>query len=314
MSSLHALDVTLTDDDLAELDEALPAGAVVRAPPPPVPIDADGEVALFVGYPGAGKSALAESWVSRGYTRLNRDAEGGTLADLLPELDRRLASGERRLVLDNTYPRRESRFDVIETARRHGVPVRCLWLETTLEQAQVNAVRRMVARHGRLLEPAEMKSSKDPNDFTPEAQFRYRRELEPPRPEEDFSEIEKVPFVRREEPRNEKAVFLDELGSIEVLRRYVENDYRVIQVKYQPDQAGTPETETRVDVDGLRFALPTGQHFAGNAKLHPAFQTPGMDMRAGNFLVTDIQWGVALRAPVQGPMKRHMRWHHGVVP
>ena len=51
-----------------------------------------------------------------------------------------------------------------------------------------------------------------------------------------------------------------------------------------------------------------GQHFAGNAKRLPAFRAPGMDTRAGNFLVMDIQWGVALRAPVQGPMKHHMRW------
>ena len=263
VSSLHALDVTLTDDDLAELDEALPAGTVVRAPPAPVPIDADGEVALFVGYPGAGKSMLAESWVSRGYTRLNRDAEGGTLADLLPELDRRLASGERRLVLDNTYPRRESRFDVIETARRHGVPVRCLWLETTLEQAQVNAVRRMVARHGRLLEPVEMKASKDPSDFTPEAQFRYRRELEPPRPEEGFSEIEKVPFVPREEQRTGKAIFLNELGSTEVLKRYVGDDYRIIQLTYQPCQADARESSTRVDVEGVEIEVLACTHQPG---------------------------------------------------
>ena len=276
VSSLHGLDVTLADDDLAELDEAFPAGAIVRAPPAPAPIDADGEVALFVGYPGAGKSTFAESWASRGYTRLNRDVEGGTLADLLPELDQRLASGERRVVLDNTYPRRDSRFDVIETARRHGVPVRCLWLETTLEQAQVNAVRRMVARHGRLLEPAEMKLSKDPTDFTPEAQFRYRRELEPPRPEEGFSEIEKVRFVRREEPRNQKAVFLDELGSLEVLKRYVENDYRIIQLKYQPHQVGSAEIETRVEVDGVEIVVLTCTHQPGPAVCWCRKPLPGL--------------------------------------
>jgi hypothetical protein len=28
--------------------------------------------------------------------------------------------------------------------------------------------------------------------------------------------------------------------------------------------------------------------FAGNATLHPALRTPGMDMRAGDFLVMDI--------------------------
>lgn len=50
------------------------------------------------------------------------------------------------------------------------------------------------------------------------------------------------------------------------------------------------------------------QRLAGNAKLHPALRAPGMDMRAGNFIVMDIQWGVALRAPVQGPMKHHRRW------
>ena len=273
VSSLHALGVTLTDDDLAELDEALPAGAVVRAPPPPVPIDADGEVALFVGYPGAGKSTLAESWVSRGYTRLNRDAEGGTLADLLPELDRHLASGERRVVLDNTYPRRETRFDVVETARRHGVPVRCLWLETTLEQAQVNAVRRMVARHGRLLEPAEMKSSKDPNDFSPEAQFRYRRELEPPRPEESFKQIETVPFVPRKEQRTGKAIFLNELGSTQVLKRYVEADYRIIQLTYQP---GASEARTRVDVGGVEIEVLTCTHQPGRAVCWCRKPLPGL--------------------------------------
>ena len=183
VACLHALDVTLTADDIAELEEALPAG---RPGPRRAPKGMDGEVVLFVGYPGAGKSALAENWVERGYGRLNRDERGGTLAGLRLALDDRLAKGEKRLVLDNTYPRRASRFDVIETAWKHGAAVRCVWLETSLEQAQVNAVTRMVKRHGRLLTPEEIQASSSPNTFPPEAQFRYRRELEPPREDEGY--------------------------------------------------------------------------------------------------------------------------------
>ena len=92
--------------------------------------------------------------------------------------------------------------------------MRCVWLDTTLEQAQVNAVRRMISRHGRLLEPSEMKTSKEPNDFTPEAQFRYRRELEMPRSEEGFSGIDNVAFIRREEAgRSGKAILLDAIDA-----------------------------------------------------------------------------------------------------
>jgi len=137
----------------------------------------------------------------------------------------------------------------------------------------VNAVRRMVARHGRLLEPAEMKSSKEPNDFTPEAQFRYRRELEPPRTEEGFSEIENVPFILREERRTGKAIFLSELGSTHVLKRYVEDDYRVIQLEFHP---GSSETEIRVDVEGVDIEVLVCTHQPGPAVCWCRKPLPGL--------------------------------------
>ena len=55
-----------------------------------------------------------------GWARLNRDARGGTLEDLLPALDALLAAGAERVVLDNTYPSRAARNAVIETAWAHG--------------------------------------------------------------------------------------------------------------------------------------------------------------------------------------------------
>lgn len=277
VSSVHALEVTLTDEDVAELDEAFRAGAILRSAPRAVPVDTAREVVLFVGYPGAGKSTLAESWAARGYKRLNRDVQGGTLAALLPELDRLLASGERRVVLDNTYPRRESRFDVIETARRHEVPVRCLWLQTSLEQAQVNAVRRMVAKYGRLLQPHEMKSSKDPNDFGPDAQFRYRRMLEPPRPEEGFAAIEEVPFTPLEPPRSGRALILDELGAFDVVRRYVEDGYRIVQLTYEP---GASEMVRRLEVEGIEIEVFACTHPRGPSVCWCRKPLPGLGVLA----------------------------------
>ncbi len=274
VSSLHALELSLTDEDLAELDEAMPAASIVRKPRV-APAASEEELVLFVGYPGAGKSTLAESWLARGYTRLNRDVEGGTLADLVPELERRLIAGERRIVLDNTYPRRESRFDVIETARRHGVSVRCVWLDTTLEQAQVNAVRRMISRHGRLLEPSEMKTSKEPNDFTPEAQFRYRRELEAPRLEEGFSAIDNVQFASRGEGRRSgKAVFLDALGSsVDILKSYAADGYRIVQLTYRP---GAGDREGRIDLGGVEIEVLACTHAPGPAVCWCRKPLPGL--------------------------------------
>ena len=80
-----------------------------------------------------------------------------------------------------------------------GVPVRCVWIATSVEDAQVNAVSRIIANHGRLLGPEEMKQAvkRDISAFAPGVQFRHQRELEPPDPAEGFSRIDVVPFERK---------------------------------------------------------------------------------------------------------------------
>ena len=188
--------IVLDDDARRELDArylALIAGGEARAP------TRDGEVVLVMGMPGAGKSTAVAGHVERGYLRLNRDERGGRLDGLARVLDEALAGGANFVVLDNTYPTRSSRAPVIAAARRHGVPVRCVWLDTSIEDAQVNAVARQLELYGRLLGPAEVGrgARKDPTAFAPTAQFRWRRELEPPAADEGFDAIEVMPFVRR---------------------------------------------------------------------------------------------------------------------
>ena len=135
-----------------------------------------------MGLPGAGKSTFAERLIAQGYHRLNRDDAGGTLRDLLPALDAALASGASRIVLDNTYVSRKSRAEVIRAASARGFPVRCIWLSTSVEDAQTNAAWRIVSRYGRLPGDAELERlrKRDVAAFLPTVQFRYQRELEPP--------------------------------------------------------------------------------------------------------------------------------------
>jgi aryl-alcohol dehydrogenase-like predicted oxidoreductase len=167
----------------------------------------DADVVLVMGIPGAGKSRVAEEYVARGYLRLNRDERGGSLRELAGALDEKLASGNRRVVLDNTYLTRASRSYAIEAASRHRVQTRCIWLDTPLAQAQVNLVERLLERFGSLPDPDELRAlaRREPAVHAPTSQMRALRELEQPWADEGFAEIEHVPFARTPPSRRGRA-------------------------------------------------------------------------------------------------------------
>jgi aryl-alcohol dehydrogenase-like predicted oxidoreductase len=164
----------------------------------------DSEVILVMGIPGAGKSSVAEEYAARAYLRLNRDERGGSLRELAQTLDEELSAGVRKVVLDNTYLTRASRSYVIEAAGRHGIPARCIWLDTPLAQAQVNLVERLLEKLGSLPEPDELKAlaRRDPGVHAPTSQMRTLRELEPPSDDEGFDAVEQVSFVRARPARS----------------------------------------------------------------------------------------------------------------
>jgi aryl-alcohol dehydrogenase-like predicted oxidoreductase/predicted kinase len=196
-SAARAATLRLDDAERAVLARAFggprPARLVHRSP------QDDRQVVLVMGIPGAGKSRVAEEYVARGYVRLNRDERGGALRELADALDEELASGARRVVLDNTYLTRAARSYVIEAAGRHGAPTRCIWLDTPLAQAQVNLVERLLDRFGSLPTPEELRevARREPGVHAPTSQMRTQRELEPPSTDEGFAGVEQVPFARR---------------------------------------------------------------------------------------------------------------------
>jgi aryl-alcohol dehydrogenase-like predicted oxidoreductase/histidinol phosphatase-like enzyme/predicted kinase len=210
-SLARASQIRLDDDDRRRLTEAFPAARLLareearrHAVSRP-----EGEVVMIMGLPAAGKTTLSRSFFEQGYTRLNRDEQGGSLRDLVPAFERLVDEGVSRIVLDNTYISRKARAAVVRAAHHRRLPVRCIWLTTSLEEAQTNAVERILAKHGRLLEPEELRhrARLDANVFGPTAQFRYQRELEPPDLAEGFSHIEQVEFERAHDPsRTNRAV------------------------------------------------------------------------------------------------------------
>ena len=106
--------------------------------------------------------------------------------------------GLRRVVLDNTYLTRAARSYVVDTAGRHGVAARCVWLDTPLAQAQVNLVERLLERFGSLPPPEELRAlaRRGAGVHAPTTQMRALRELEPPSPDEGFARVEPLPFTR----------------------------------------------------------------------------------------------------------------------
>jgi histidinol phosphatase-like enzyme len=220
----RAAAIQLTGADRARLDARFASGAAMRqmrhrASTATLSIAGaacseertDGEVVLIMGLPGAGKTTLAETFAGNGYARLNRDEAGGSLRDLVTALGRMVESGCPRIVLDNTYVSRKSRAAVVQAAVKARLPVRCVWLATSVEDAQVNAVSRMLSKYGRLLTPEEMREAtkRDVSAFGPGVQFRYQRDLEPPVDAEGFSRIDVVAFERRSDAaRANRAVLI----------------------------------------------------------------------------------------------------------
>jgi HAD superfamily hydrolase (TIGR01662 family) len=167
-----------------------------------------------MGYNAGGKSSLVQGYVDTGYFRMNRDETGGTLNALAEKARNEIVGGRDKIVLDNTYLTAESRESIIAVGAELGIPVRCVWLTTSFEDAQLNACLRMCQKTGHILMPDEFKSGpykNDPNLFPPVVLFaakkklppkggdkkaREARELNMPSIKEGFAVIEERKFVR----------------------------------------------------------------------------------------------------------------------
>ncbi len=272
-SSLRSLGIALDASDRAALSVAFPFNFAKMAASS-IPAVSTGlgiitttatgpktssEIVLIMGIQGAGKSDTVTQYTDAGYSRLNRDELGGRLEELIPKLHQYLAAGQKRVVLDNTYPTRLSRAPIIAAANSHGIPVRCVHLDTSLIDAQINVAQRMVAKYGMPLGPDEMKAFRklDPTLPPPQAMLKWLAGFEPPALDEGFTAVERVAFKRRIDPTHTaKGLLLDVDGTLrktlsgevyprhpddvrllpnrrEVLTRWIDDGYQLFFVSNQ---------------------------------------------------------------------------------
>lgn len=249
------------------VEQPVPAGLrVLHAGDPP---GAEPEVVIVMGVQGAGKSTLVNSYVDAGYERLNRDLLGGNLDDLIPVLARHLAEGRTRVVLDNTYPTRVSRWPVIRAAHAAAVPVRCIHLATPVNDALVNIVLRLLDRYGSLPGPEELKElgKSDPNLPPPAALARWAACFERPAEDEGFGVVQEVPFERRPGPSmagTGKGLLLDVDGT---LRKTISGEIYPVDPADIELLPGRREVLTRWIADGYRLFLVSNQSGVASGKV-----------------------------------------------
>lgn len=172
------------------------------------------KVTMVVGFPASGKSTLTKDLVAKGAVSLNRDTEGGTIADLLPKMEKYLKDG-KDIVLDNLFATSEVRKPFIELAKKHGADIGCQLMGTSIEDAQFNVVQRAIGLIGKFPTPEAIKAAKHTNIFPPTVLFKYKKDFQKPTTEEGFSKVETVKFVRKENPEfTNKALILDYDGTL----------------------------------------------------------------------------------------------------
>jgi len=133
-------------------------------PPRAVPAVDGKEVVIMVGSPASGKTTVAKTLT--GHHRVD-----GDLFKTVPAMlkDARAHVGASSIVFDCTGSTKKKRGEFIQFAKDHGLPVRILWVTTTMERSMEQNKER--AYKGSVYVP-------------PVAFYVYRKNLEPPTEEE----------------------------------------------------------------------------------------------------------------------------------
>jgi bifunctional polynucleotide phosphatase/kinase len=135
-----------------------------------IPVIAEPEVVVFVGFPAAGKTTLYHTYLEpRGYRRIEGDTYKTPEAMVKAAERIREEFPKASLVMDATNGTKKRRELFWAYARRIGYRMRCVWIQTPIEKA---------------LERAKEREQRQGIKIPPIALYQYRKHFEEPTEEE----------------------------------------------------------------------------------------------------------------------------------
>lgn len=152
------------------------------------------EMVIIVGRPASGKSTLRERhFTPHGYVAVNRDTLG-TQEKCLKMASESLKAG-KSVIVDNTNPSKAVRQPYIDIAKKHHVPVRCIYLNVPNE----------VAFH---LNYFRQNQSKGVQRRVPAVGFRvFEKNFQMPEVGEGFAEVKTLEFVPQFDSDSDRELF-----------------------------------------------------------------------------------------------------------
>ncbi|PIL23691.1 hypothetical protein GSI_13440 [Ganoderma sinense ZZ0214-1] len=147
------------------------------------------ELVLFVGYPALGKSLFfREHFAPAGYTHINQDTL--KTRDKCVKAVGQALQEKQSVVVDNTNRDKQTRQYYTNLARKHKVPVRCIYFTGSIELAWHNNLYRALNL------PPSLSSTEPKRGLLPYSAFTsFRENFEEPSVDEGFSEVRKVNWV-----------------------------------------------------------------------------------------------------------------------
>ncbi len=175
------------------------------------------EIIIVMGYPASGKTVLAKKYETQGRYRVNRDELGGSLNDLVKHVEHQyINSKTSQFVMDNTYPTVESRQSIIKWAHDNDFEIHCKYINIDVGDTLYNASKRLIDTYGSLLNPEEIKNTKEVGVYPPVVIYKYRKTVQTPKKEEGFHNVKKIKFKRKIDKTvyKNKAIILDYDGTL----------------------------------------------------------------------------------------------------